>query len=34
MVEGKIGENLKDIAKRGEIEEIEATCDGKCECAT
>lgn len=33
-VEAKLGENVKDVAKRAGIEEIEATCDGKCECAT
>lgn len=34
IAQGTVGENLKDIAKRAGIEEIEATCDGKCECAT
>lgn len=34
VAEARIGENLKDVAKRAGIEEIEATCQGKCECAT
>lgn len=34
FVDAKIGENLKDVAQRGGLEEIEATCGGKCECAT
>ncbi|CAO1628708.1 unnamed protein product [Parajaminaea phylloscopi] len=34
MADAKLGENLKDVAKRAGIEEIEATCQGKCECAT
>lgn len=29
-----LGETLKDVAVRNGIEEIEATCGGKCECAT
>ncbi|CAO1618972.1 unnamed protein product [Sympodiomycopsis kandeliae] len=29
-----LGTNLKDVAKSLSIEEIEATCGGKCECAT
>lgn len=32
--DAKVGENIKDVAKRIGIEEIEATCGGKCECAT
>lgn len=34
FVDATIGENLKDVAQRGGLEEIEATCGGKCECAT
>lgn len=34
FVDARVGENLKDVAQRGGLEEIEATCGGKCECAT
>lgn len=33
-ISASLGENLKDVAVRGGLSEIEATCGGKCECAT
>ncbi|PWN30255.1 hypothetical protein BDZ90DRAFT_257342 [Jaminaea rosea] len=34
LLSANLGETLKDVARRHNVEEIEATCDGKCECAT